>query len=213
MGVQMAFIPYGLIEAYGAVSLAGRDDSVDIQMNTNGRPLDGIDLKVVIPGTNDEVAPNTVGELMIHGAVMRGYFNMPEQTAAAMGEDGWLRTGDVGVINEAGYVRFVGRIKAMVKVGGENVAVEEVEDCIRRYPGVVECVVVGVPDARKIEVPRAYVVARSESVTAATLTSWCVSHLASFKVPREIILVPDLPRTGSGKVARAEIEAWDFPNL
>jgi fatty-acyl-CoA synthase len=156
-----------------------------------------------------DVEPGQTGECLVRGLVMRGYHDEPERTAEAIDPDGWLHTQDLISVDEDGYVTYVGRIKAMLKVGGENVAVEEVENCIRRFPGVSECCVIGIPDRRKQEVGRAYVVASRPGLDTDALRSWCLENLARFKVPRDFVVVTSLPMTGSTKVDRAAVIAAD----
>jgi fatty-acyl-CoA synthase len=131
---------------------------------------------------------------------------MPEQTEATINADGWIRSQDLAVMDEQGYLRYVGRLKAMLKVGGENVAVEEVEDVIMLFSGVVDVCVIGVPDSHYGEAPRAYVLAADPaSIDADELAGWCRARLAQYKVPRDYVIVVEMPMTGSGKPDRAEI--------
>lgn len=206
MGFKNTFVPWGLTEAYGVVTLNGPDDSEEAQWKTHGHALEDMIIRIVQPGTLTDVPQGQTGEIIIGGTLMRGYYNKPVETAEVL-DNGWLRSGDAGWLDAQGYVHYVGRIKAMIKVGGENVAAEEVEDCVRRLDGVRDCVVVGVPDDRKIEVPRAYVIA-NDNVTEQNLRDWCGTRLASFKVPRDFVFVKEFPLTGSGKVARSEIQKW-----
>ena len=205
--LKLTINAFGLTESYGPASVTSPDDSLDLQRTTSGRFFDGVEWKVVDPITKVELGPGKVGEAVLRGPVMRGYWEMPDQTASAIDEQGWLHTEDLISVDESGYVSFVGRLKAMLKTGGENVAVEEVENCILGHLAVLECIVVGIPHPRKDQVGRAYVVPQpGTSVTAERLTVWCNKQLARFKVPAEFIFVDSLPRTGSDKIDRAAVQ-------
>jgi fatty-acyl-CoA synthase len=198
---------YGLTEAHCTVAAAGPDDPAELQRRTCGRFYDGIEYKVVDPITKHELGPGEVGEVLLRGSVMRGYWDKPEQTAKAIDDDGWLHTEDLISVDENGYVTYVGRLKAMLKTGGENVAAEEVEACILGHRAVLECVDVGIAHPRKDQVGRAYVVARPGMIVSAEeLTAWCDDRLARFKVPAEFVFVESLPHTGNDKIDRAAVQ-------
>jgi len=128
---------------------------------------------------------------------------MPEETARAIDAGGWFHTGDVATIDAEGFVRFIGRGKDMLKVGGENVDPAEVEAFLMTHPAVEQVKVVGVPDARLGEVPVACVVPKAgRSIDGDAVTAFCRGKIASFKIPRQVVLVEDYPMTSSGKVQR-----------
>jgi len=198
---------FGLTEVYGPAALCSPDDPPERQMTSCGRFFEGVEYKVIDPATKEEVGPGKIGEALLRGPVMRGYWDKPEESARAIDEDGWLHTEDLISVDEQGYVTYVGRLKAMLKTGGENVAVEEVENVIVAHPAVFECIVVGIPDPRKDQVGRAYVVLEpSLSTDAEELAAWCNERLARFKVPTEFVFVDSLPRTGSEKIDRAAVQ-------
>jgi fatty-acyl-CoA synthase len=205
--IETTLNPFGLTECYGPASVTSPDDGPELQRTTCGRFLDGIEYRVVEPGTDRDVAPGTPGEALLRGPIMRGYWDKPEETARAVDIQGWLHSEDLISVDPQGYVRYVGRIKAMLKVGGENVSVEEVENVILAHPAVLDCIVVGVPDPRKEQVGRAYVVCEPErTVDEDELRAWCNARLARFKVPDQYVFVATLPRTGSGKPDRAAMQ-------
>jgi fatty-acyl-CoA synthase len=209
-GITQFFGSYGMTEVYSCISAARPDDSVERQLGGWGLPFDGQEMRVVDPGTGRDVEPGVPGEIWMRGLVFRGYYDLPEQTAQAIDEEGWIHSQDLGVMDKEGYLKFVGRLKAMLKVGGENVAIEEVESVLRSFPGVVEVAVIGVPDTRYAEVPRAYVMRRpGASIDTDDLSAFCKKALAAFKVPRDFIVVDELPTTGSGKVDRPAIIRHD----
>jgi fatty-acyl-CoA synthase len=138
---------------------------------------------------------------------MRGYWKNPAATAAMIDADGWVHSEDLISVDEDGYVTYASRLKLMLKVGGENVSVEEVERTVAEHPAVFHCVVVGVPDRRKTEIGRAYVILHEGAeLDQATLLDWLRARLARFKVPREVIFVASLPRLGSNKFDRVQIQ-------
>lgn len=199
--------PFGLTECYGAVTLCGPGDPPGKQRATNGRPLPGQEVKAVDPETGAEVPPGVVGEAWVRGNTMRGYWKNPEATAAMIDDDGWVHSEDLISVDEDGYVTYVSRLKLMLKVGGENVSVEEVERTVAEHEAVFHCVVVGVPDERKTEIGRAYVILHEGAeLDEAALLDWLRARLARFKVPREVIFVDSLPRLGSNKFDRVKIQ-------
>ncbi|HEY1690412.1 MAG TPA: AMP-binding protein [Solirubrobacteraceae bacterium] len=207
MDAELCFMPYGATEAYGVAAIPGPEDPLERRIETCGRFFDGMEHRVIDPKSGDALPPGAVGELLLRGLIMRGYFDKPLETAQAIDPDGWLHTGDLARVDADGYVEFVGRVKAMIKVGGENVAVEEVEDCVRACPGVRDCAVVGIPDERKTQLGRAYVLPYAPgSADEATLHAWCSERLAFYKVPAQFVFVEDLARTGTGKVDRGALE-------
>lgn len=138
--------------------------------------------------------------------VMSGYWEDPEATAAAIDADGWLHTGDVGVMDPGGNLRITDRIKDMFIVGGFNAYPAEIEQSLARHPDVVDAAVVGIPDARLGEVGKAYVVRREgASLTAEDVIAWARREMANYKVPREVEFLAELPRNASGKVVKGEL--------
>ncbi|MCK9926397.1 AMP-binding protein [Frankia sp. Mgl5] len=197
------FVPFGLTETYGPASVTAPDDPPDKQRTTGGRPLPGNEIRVVDPETGLDVPPGAVGEAWVRGNVMRGYWNKPEETARVLDLDGWLHSEDLIAMDADGYITYAGRLKLMLKVGGENVSVEEVEKVVASHEAVEYCAAVGVPDRRKGEVVRAYVVVRrGHHLDADALRSWLETRLARFKIPRDIVFLDELPRLANGKLDR-----------
>ena len=160
--------------------------------------------------------PGETGELCVQGPnVMRGYWNRPEETGQSLTE-GWLRTGDLGVADEDGYIRIVDRLKELIISGGENISPAEVEGVLYRHPAVRECAVIGVPDERWGEVGRAVVVTRpshrpadaaAAAALAAQLLAFATAHLAKYKVPKTVVFTETLPRSGAGKPLKSVLRA------
>ena len=150
------------------------------------------------------------GEICAKGPqVMAGYWQRAEETAKVMTADGWFRTGDIGVMDERGYVRIVDRKKDMVIVSGFNVYPNEVEDVIASCPGVLECAVIGVPDEKSGEAVKAFIVKKDPALTEAQVRDWCEKNLAGYKKPRHIVFRADLPKTPVGKILRRELRDLD----
>jgi len=144
----------------------------------------------------------------VRGAsVTPGYFANPAETAAAIDGDGWLRTGDGGYLNQAGYLFLTDRIKDMIVTGAENVYPAEVEEVLAQHPGVVEVAVFGVPDERWGEIVTAAVVAGAGEVSAQELVGFARERLAGYKLPRRVHLVPELPKTATGKISKKDLRA------
>jgi acyl-CoA synthetase (AMP-forming)/AMP-acid ligase II len=206
LGFASVVTGYGLTETTGTVSMCRHDDPIDVIANTSGRPIPGMEVRVVGHDGSD-VPPGEPGEVWARGyAIMKSYFNAPEATKEALTEDGWLKTGDVGVLDEAGNLKITDRIKDMFIVGGFNAYPAEIENIMSRHPDIAQACVVGVPDDRMGEVGYAYVIPRTESnPAAAEIIAWCRDQMANFKVPRHVELVARLPLNPSGKVLKFEL--------
>lgn len=173
-----------------------------------GRALPRIVERIVDPETGRDLPPGRDGEVRIKGPnVMRGYFKRPEETAAAFDEHGFLRTGDIGRLDEDGHLYITGRLKEMLIVGGENVFPREIEEVLNRHPAVKESGVVGVMDEIRGELPVAYVEVREgASFDEKDVLRFCREHLAGYKVPRHVRVLDALPRNPTGKVMRRELK-------
>lgn len=227
MGAHGICNAYGQSEASPNVVFSAWDDPLELRVQGWMLPHEGVQIRTVGAHTGTLNPPGEPGEIQVRGwNVMRGYYRMPEATAAALIEDGWLRTGDLGVINTEGRLKMVGRLKDVFRVGGENVAPAEVEETLLAHPAVQLAQVVGVPDPRLGEVAAAFVVLRSkrvegesgsackgasDSATDVTqLTEWCRARCANFKVPRYLAIVDgfeEIGMTGSSKVQKNKLRA------
>ncbi|GLY24618.1 FadD3 family acyl-CoA ligase [Micromonospora sp. NBRC 101691] len=206
LGMRTVLTAYGLTECGGTATMCHPEDDPVTVATTCGVPVDGVEVRVV-GGAGASLPPGEPGEVLVRGYnVTRGYFEESEATREAIDPDGWLHTGDVGVLDERGYLRITDRLKDMFIVGGFNAYPAEIEQALVRYPGIVDAAVVGMPDARLGEVARAYVVpARDAVVDPAEVVAYCRANLANYKVPRSVVVVPELPRNASGKVVKAEL--------
>lgn len=197
---------YGMTELYGNACVADVASPVDVRATTGGRPLGGVDLRIVDPATGEEVGRDTVGEIRVKGYVTLGYYKDPERTAESFDTRGYFKTGDLGVMDPDGNVTFRGRMKEMVKTGGINVSPIEVEDYLLGHPEVSEAYVVGVPDDVRGEALAAVIVATDPEnpPSAGDMTAYCREGLAAYKAPHmfRFITVPQVPRTTTGKVQK-----------
>jgi len=204
---------YGMTETTGAiVQLAAADHDPggprEHLLRSAGKPYPWMELEIVDPRSGEPVAVGEVGEVRVRGAsVTPGYFANPAETAAAIDGDGWLRTGDGGYLNQAGYLFLTDRIKDMIVTGAENVYPAEVEEVLAQHPGVVEVAVFGVPDERWGEIVTAAVVAGAGEVSAQELVGFARERLAGYKLPRRVHLVPELPKTATGKISKKDLRA------
>jgi acyl-CoA synthetase (AMP-forming)/AMP-acid ligase II len=193
---------YGLTEA-GTASGTSPGDDPETVATTVGRPRPGFELRIV-DGEGAEVPTGEAGEVVLRGgSVMSHYLDDPAATAEALSPDGWLRTGDLGVVDERGYLRIVGRAKDMFIVGGFNAYPAEIENHLLRHPDVQQVAVIGIPDERLGEVGMAFVVTRSGDPGAgAEILAWCRDQMANYKVPRALEIVAELPMNATGKVVK-----------
>ncbi|MFF9853794.1 FadD3 family acyl-CoA ligase [Streptomyces litmocidini] len=198
LGVDTVLTAYGLSEASGIVTMCRRDDPDETIATTSGRPIPGTELRL-----------SDSGEVLVRGHhVMSGYFEDEEATAAAIDPDGWLHTGDIGVLDEAGNLRITDRLKDMFIVGGFNAYPAEIEQLLGLHPDIADVAVIGVPDPRLGEVGKAFAVRRTGStLTADDVIAWSRREMANYKVPREVEFVEELPRNASGKVVKGELRA------
>ncbi len=190
---------FGMTETAGTVTTSRLDDPLDERVSRLGRPLPGLEVRIVDPATGKEAATGERGEVWVRGySTLIGYYKDPEKTAQAIDRDGWYHTGDVGSMDGRGTMMFHGRIKDMLKVGGENVAAAEIEACLQRHPAVKLAQVVGIPDARLVEVPAAFVERKTDAaVTDQELMDFCRREIAGFKVPRVVRFVAEWPMSTS----------------
>ena len=208
MGFDTVLTAYGLTEAVVATMCRPGDADTRVA-NTCGRAAAGLEVRIGNPGSNAPLPAGVEGEVLLRGDnVMLGYLDDPEATADAIDPDGWLHTGDVGRLDEDGYLKITDRLKDVYIVGGFNVYPAEVEQVLARLDGVVESAVVGVPDDRLGEVGHAFVVRRSGSgLDEDAVLSYAKERLANFKVPRGVTFIDDLPRNPSGKVLKRELRS------
>ncbi len=198
-----------LIEAYGLTetSPAATINPLDLPAYNGSIGLPISSTEVILRDDEGKiVAQGQPGEICIRGPqVMAGYWNRPDETAKVLDKDGWLATGDIGIMDERGFIRIVDRKKDMILVSGFNVYPNEIEGVVVMHPGVLECAAVGVPDAKSGEAVKLFVVKKDPALTAEDVLKHCREHLTGYKCPREVEFRKDLPKTNVGKILRREL--------
>lgn len=202
-GFDLFLTSFGQTECTALATVNYPDASFETIAKTVGKPLPGVELRIVDADGNP-LPPGESGELLIRGpVVMQGYFEEPEQTAATIDADGWLHSGDVGCIGEDGTLRILDRLKDVVIVGGFNAYPAEIENILRKHPAIADVCIIGWPDDRMGEVCAACVILKEGvALTLAELTAWSREQMANYKVPRHLFLVDDFPRTPLGKIQK-----------
>lgn len=170
-------------------------------------PLPHIEVKIVDPETGEELGPGEPGEICCRGYnVMKGYYKMPEMTAEAIDEDGWLHSGDLAVMDEDGYYSIVGRIKDMIIRGGENIYPREIEEFLHTMPGVKDVQVVGIPDEKYGEIVGAFIIREDGAdILEEDVRDYAIQRIARYKVPKHVFFVDEFPLTASGKVQKFKL--------
>lgn len=212
LGIRRFTYPYGMTETNPMILRSHLDDRFEACVKPGGRVAPEVEVRVVDPQTGVERAPGEEGEIIVRGpTVMRGYYNDPQATAAAF-RDGWFHSGDLGVGTRDGLIFYVGRLKDMLKVGGFNVAPQEVESVLRTLPDILDVAVTGAPDARLGEAPVAFVQLKPGArATPETWIASCREQLANFKVPRAVYVVDALPyhtAAHGAKLQRHILREW-----
>lgn len=206
LGFETVVTAYGLTEACGFATICRHDDPPEIIATTSGRAM--ADMEVLIfDDDGNEVPRGMPGEVVVRGYnVMQGYFEDPEQTAKAIDAHGWLHTGDVGVMDEAGNLKITDRVKDMFICGGFNAYPAEIESLMGAHPDIAQVAVVGVPDERMGEVGAAFVVpVTGRTVEPDEIVSWAKAEMANYKAPRSVHVVDELPTNASGKILKYEL--------
>jgi acyl-CoA synthetase (AMP-forming)/AMP-acid ligase II len=202
---------YGMTEQCGVVTILGpadhEDSGVAHRLVSAGKAIQGVEIEIRDPGTGQPVPTGQPGEIWVRSEqVMGGYWGKPEATAAVITADGWYRSGDGGHIDADGYVYVTDRIKDMIISGGENIYPAEIERVLAEHPAIADVAVIGVPDERWGEAPKAVVVLRAGTgVEPNELVAWCRERLAGYKVPKTVDVVAELPRNPTGKILKREL--------
>ncbi len=204
MNMTQISIVYGQTEASPGCTQSRVDDPLEVRVNTVGRELPGVECKIVDPETGKELPDNVDGEFVARGYnIMKGYYKMPEATAAAIDENGWLHTGDLARRDSNGNFRITGRIKDMIIRGGENIYPKEIEDFIYTHPQVKDVQVIGVPDKQYGEAIMACIILKEGAdLTAEELQDFVRSHMAKHKTPRYVDFVSEFPMNAAGKIMK-----------
>jgi fatty-acyl-CoA synthase len=208
MGMTEVSICYGMTETSPVSTQTRADDTLDRRVSTVGRVHPHAEVKVVDPETGFTLPRGEPGELCTRGySVMLGYWDEPEKTAEAIDRSRWMHTGDIGIMDDEGYLNITGRIKDMVIRGGENVYPREIEEFLYSHPDIVDAQVIGVPDVRYGEELCAWVTLRSGAapLTAEAVREFAAGKLAHYKIPRYVLVVEEFPMTVTGKVRKVEM--------
>jgi fatty-acyl-CoA synthase len=203
-GVRFTTV-YGQTELSPVVTQTSPDDSAEDKATTAGRPLPQVEVTIRDPVTGQTVPAGQPGEICARGyQAMLGYFDMPERTAETIDADGWVRTGDLGILDDRGYLQVTGRIKDMIIRGGENIYAAEIEQVLFTHSGVRDVAVLGLPDPSWGEIVAAVVVPAhpGQPPEVTELHDLCRTHLAPHKTPARWFQATDLPLTGSGKIQK-----------
>jgi HIP---CoA ligase len=206
LGFEKVVTGYGLTESSGMATMCRHDDDPEIIATTSGRAIDDVEVRVIDPDDN-ELPRGEPGEIVVRGYnVMLGYLNDPEKTAETIDADGWLHTGDIGVMDDGDNIDITDRVKDMFINGGFNAYPAEIENLMMNHPDIGQVAVVGVPDQRLGEVGYAFVVpAPGAEQDADALITWCRAEMANYKCPRHVEFVDELPLNASGKVLKYEL--------
>ncbi len=209
-------IAFGQTESSPVITMTKPDDSIELRVSTVGTVQPHMEVKIIDIITGEDAPFNTQGEIVTRGyQVMKGYYNMPEETAKAIDEDGWLHTGDLGTMDENGYFKITGRIKDMIIRGGENIYPREIEEYIYTHPSVQDVQVIGVPDARYGEEVAAYIILKegAKLVAEEEMIAYVREGLSRYKSPRYIRYVDSFPMTGSGKIQKFKMREMAIEEL
>jgi fatty-acyl-CoA synthase len=204
MHMREVTIGYGMTETSPVSAQTSPDDPIDKRVGTVGRVMPHVQIKIVDPATGETLPLNQPGEFCTKGySVMLGYWNEPEMSADAIDGDGWMHSGDLGVMDDDHYVSIVGRIKDMIIRGGENVYPREVEEFLYSHPDILDVQVIGIPDQKYGEELVAWVRLREgATMTRDDLAAYCAGRIAHFKIPRYIHIAEEFPMTVTGKVQK-----------
>ncbi|ETT82924.1 AMP-binding protein [Viridibacillus sp. FSL R5-0477] len=215
MGAREITICYGQTESSPVITQTSTDDSIEKRVSTVGKPHPNVEVKIIDPVTGDEAQIGTPGELCARGyLIMKGYYNNPEATHAAIDHEGWLHTGDIAVMDEDGYIDITGRIKDMVIRGGENIYPREVEEFLYEHPQIQDVQVVGVPDEKYGEELMAWVILKEgASVTEEELRAYCKGKISYHKIPKYIQFTDEYPMTASGKIQKFRLRELSQSHL
>lgn len=207
MGIREITITYGQTEASPGITMTRTDDPLELRVTTVGRALPNVEVKIVDPETGREVERGIQGELCSRGYnTMKGYYKMPEATAAAIDEDGWLHTADLAVMNANGYCKITGRLKDMIIRGGENIYPREIEEFLYTHPKIKDVQVVGVPSKKYGEEVMAFIQLNPEETsTDEEIKDFCRGKIARYKIPQYVAFVETFPTTASGKIQKYKL--------
>lgn len=205
--LKKVIVSYGQAEASSCITSTRVTEPAKLRLYTSGRALPGVEVKIVDPKTGEAVAPGVQGEILARGCnVMKGYYKMPVATAEVIDDDNWLHTGDLGVMDDDGYCKIIGRLKDMIICGGENIYPKEVENLLCTHPLVEEAQVLGLPSRKYGEEVMAFVKLKNgATLSQKELQNFCKGKIAKFKIPKHIVFVRSYPYSAGGKVQKFKL--------
>jgi fatty-acyl-CoA synthase len=212
MHIRELVIAYGQTETSPVVTMSDAADSIEIRVNTVGRAMPQTEIKVMSVASGETLPHGEQGEICVRGyALMKGYDGDPEGTALVIQPDGWLKTGDLGVMREDGCLRITGRSRDVIIRGGENIYPREVEEFLYTHPKVGEVQVVGIPNERLGEIVVTWIRLRpNQEATEEEIRDWCQGQIAYYKIPEHIRFVTEFPATLSGKIQKYKIREFEI---
>jgi fatty-acyl-CoA synthase len=212
MNCRELVIAYGQTETSPVVTMSDADDPIEIRVSTVGRAMPQTEISIISTVTGDTLPVGEQGEVCARGyAVMKGYDSDPEGTAMVIHDDGWLHTGDLGIMHDDGCIHLTGRSRDVIIRGGENIYPREVEEFLYTHPKVDEVQVVGIPNARLGEIVMAWVRLRpGQEATEAEIRAFCQGQIAYYKIPEHVRFVDDFPATLSGKIQKYKIREFEI---
>lgn len=207
MNMREITIPYGLTEASPVMTMTTTNETLERRCSTVGRAMPGIEVAVFDPDTDEILPANTHGEIRCRGYnVMKGYYNMPKDTDLAIDKDGWLLSGDIGMLDDDGYLRITGRIKDMIVRGGENIYPREIEEFLLQKSEIHDVQLVGIPSRKYGEDLCAFIIPKPDTeVRSEDIRDFCRGKIAWHKIPRHISIVDKFPMTASGKIQKYKL--------
>ncbi|GGB31221.1 AMP-binding protein [Virgibacillus dakarensis] len=208
MGASEITIAYGQTESSPVITQTKTDDPIELKARTVGRAHPNVEVKITVPGTNEEQEQGLPGELCTRGYhVMKGYYNNEAATNAVIDSEGWLHTGDLAVMDENGYLEITGRMKDMIIRGGENIYPREIEEFLYQHPDILDVQIIGVPDAKYGEEVMAWIVLKEGILlTEKDVRQFCEGNISRHKIPKYIQFVDDYPMTASGKIQKYKLK-------
>lgn len=207
MGISEITITYGQTESSPGITMTRTDDPIELRVASVGRALPKVEVKIINPATDEELERGKQGELCSRGYhIMKGYYKNPEATKEAIDSEGWLHTGDLAVMNEAGYCKITGRLKDMIIRGGENIYPREIEEFLYQHPAIVDVQVLGIPDKKYGEEVTAWIIVKKgETLTEEELRAFCKGKISHHKIPQYIQFTDAYPMTASGKIQKYKL--------
>ena len=215
MGAREITIGYGQTEASPVITLTRTEDTLERRVSTVGTVIPNVEVRLVNTETGKDVLVGQQGELLTRSfMVMKGYYNLPEASAAAVDQDGWLHTGDLATVDAEGYYRITGRLKDMIIRGGENVYPREIEEFLHTHPKIADVQVIGVPDERFVEEVMAWVMLKpGETADEEEIKEFCKGKIAHYKIPRYVKIASEFPMTVTGKIQKFKMREQAIDEL